>query len=252
MGSTKIPASIEDATELLNGLGALLTAKQWERAAIVYAFTRDGEDADSNPKRRSEITTPLLPREFAKLGITGLASDQTVRAYRKAWQGAINAEEAKASRPGHQCRLPDIPWPPMGHSTGAKTRFSKDATPEDKAKVVANILKDPDVRKAMDDAANEEARERERERQRKRKDYEATYDPSMRRIEEGAERAVVTHNLAKVLGLLGESISLMPKCGQGFDLQADINEIRGRLDWLETLSLGGGVDEIESFANKEA
>lgn len=37
-----IPETIEQATESLTGLERLLTAKQWERAAIVYAFTRNG------------------------------------------------------------------------------------------------------------------------------------------------------------------------------------------------------------------
>lgn len=39
----------------LSRIGRLLTAKQWERAAIVYAFTRDGEHGEGRPtaqKRR--------------------------------------------------------------------------------------------------------------------------------------------------------------------------------------------------------
>lgn len=90
-----IPASLDEAKASLNGIGALLTAKEWERAAIVYAFTRDGTDSDKNP-RRSRSTTSLLPREFAALGIMGLGSDTTVRQYRKAWQTAIDDGQAKA------------------------------------------------------------------------------------------------------------------------------------------------------------
>ena len=39
MVQVHIPATIEEAKANLDGLGKLLTAKEWERAAIVYAFS---------------------------------------------------------------------------------------------------------------------------------------------------------------------------------------------------------------------
>jgi hypothetical protein len=37
----QIPTSIDGAIDALNGIEELLTAREWERAAIVYAFTRE-------------------------------------------------------------------------------------------------------------------------------------------------------------------------------------------------------------------
>lgn len=75
-----IPDSIEKAVAALDGLEKLLTAKQWERAAIVYAFTED--DVKMNQYARTKSGTGMSPREFANLDIIGLKSHNTVRNYR--------------------------------------------------------------------------------------------------------------------------------------------------------------------------
>ena len=106
MTTIHIPKTIEDAKTVLDGLGALLTAKQWERAAIVYAFTEEGTNGRPAKPRNTERFSPVA---FAGLGITGLASDNTVRAYRKAWQSAME-KGAPDITPGDVISVPDLPW----------------------------------------------------------------------------------------------------------------------------------------------
>jgi len=106
MTTITIPKTIEAAKAVLDGLGALLTAKQWERAAIVYAFTEEGTNGRPAKPRNTERFSPVA---FAGLGITGLASDNTVRAYRKAWQSAME-KGAPDITPGDVISVPDLPW----------------------------------------------------------------------------------------------------------------------------------------------
>lgn len=95
-----IPATVEE-------LRGLATARAWERAAWVYAFTEDGRTTD----RSSEKYTIT---EFADLGIAGLRSPQTVKRYRDAWteateDGRIHPDAQPT--PGDVFALPDLPWP---------------------------------------------------------------------------------------------------------------------------------------------
>ena len=104
-----IPASIEDAITALAGIGQLLTAKQWERAAIVYAFTEPG----TGGPRTGGNTPQLSIREFADLGITGLRDKGQVREYRKAWESAaaeVGNEDMLRIEPGDAVDMPDLPW----------------------------------------------------------------------------------------------------------------------------------------------
>lgn len=110
MSKVHIPATIEEAQSTLEGLGALLTAKEWERAAIVYAFTEERREG-----RPSKLTTSgefLSIAEFAALGIAGLKSDTTVRDYRKAWQSAVDDGYARPVVPGQGVDLPKRSYPP--------------------------------------------------------------------------------------------------------------------------------------------
>jgi hypothetical protein len=132
MEQITIPRSIEAAQEELGAIAELLTAKEWKRAAIVYAFTTDGLVA--NQYARSTSTTGMSPREFAGLGIAGLKSDTTVRDYRRAWQTAIDDGQAVAIKPGDKVILPSRGWPP-----NPKQHTS---TPEE---VVARVRNNPDV-----------------------------------------------------------------------------------------------------------
>lgn len=111
-----IPASIEDAKTSLNGLGALLTAKTWERAAIVYAFTGDSKPG---PKVDRLDSHTISFREFAALGIAGLTDKNTVADYRKAWAD----HGTPGIKPGDSVTLPDMEWP-----TGLTSRRGTHAT----------------------------------------------------------------------------------------------------------------------------
>lgn len=104
----KVPKTLDEATTKLVDLDGLVTAREWERAAIVYAFTTEA-DGPGRPKVNSDLCSP---QEFAALGINGLKSKTTVRTYRRAWQTAIDAKKAKPPRPGGQVTLPEMPWPP--------------------------------------------------------------------------------------------------------------------------------------------
>ena len=116
----RIPADIDSVVSALNGLDPLRTASKWERAAVVFAFTRDSEPSEIE---RGNGPLPLLPREFAALGIVGLKSDQTVRRYRHAWAWAVEQGSAQPVQPGDAADLPDVDWelvprpePPAGYA----------------------------------------------------------------------------------------------------------------------------------------
>jgi hypothetical protein len=113
----QVPASIEEARNSLNGLGGLITAKEWERAALVYAFTRDGEPGEHWAEKRNDTInkrtgsgTLLSTREFAALGISGLRRKNTVALYRKAWQEAMGRNWVSSATPGDPVDLPSKPW----------------------------------------------------------------------------------------------------------------------------------------------
>jgi len=119
MSSFTVPKSIEEATARLGGLDKLITATKWERAAIVYAFTRDGQ---AEPNRYDGKYTI---KDFAALGISGLRSTETVRRYRESWkQGGGDLQAA----PGGRVRLPKGPFPSFLDSlkqAGRSTRAEK-------------------------------------------------------------------------------------------------------------------------------
>jgi hypothetical protein len=103
-----LPASLDAAVGKLNGINSLLRAREWERAAIVYAFTKKvGGGA-----RTGRETGQLSLREFADLGIAGLTNRESVARYHDAWQDAIDKGEAQPVTPGQKIKLPDAEWPP--------------------------------------------------------------------------------------------------------------------------------------------
>ena len=136
-----IPTDIEGVMADLNGIGAIITAKEWHRAAVVASFVRPGTGngrprQDGNPLETQEVYSI---EGFARLGIIGLKDPNTVRQYVKAWTETAGLEPPA---PGEEITLPDIEWPP---SESAKTSTN---TPE---KVLASIAKDPEkTAEAMD------------------------------------------------------------------------------------------------------
>jgi hypothetical protein len=105
----KIPTADELKTKL-SGLDRLLTAKRWEKAAIVWAFTITGEPG--RPGKEPVIRQfPCSISEFARLGFGGLSQRDTVTRYRKAWQDAIDLGAACSVEPGDEVDLPNLPFP---------------------------------------------------------------------------------------------------------------------------------------------
>jgi hypothetical protein len=101
----KIPTDIDDAVLSLKGLGELITASEWERAAIVWAFTEDRK-----PGRHSSTFGRMSAAEFASQSIAGLTSKQTVVKYRKAWRLAIEHGFATDVKAGDLIDVPDVEW----------------------------------------------------------------------------------------------------------------------------------------------
>lgn len=129
---TKIPESIEDAVLNLKGLGELITASEWQRAALVWAFTTD----QANGRGNCGTSTALSSRSFAALGIQGLKSDKTVRNYRRAWSQAIADGVATDVKPGDLIDLPDVEWqeyfnPETATDTGLKMEPTSDEESDD-------------------------------------------------------------------------------------------------------------------------
>lgn len=120
-----IPETIEAATGALEGIEALLRAKGWERAAIVYAFTANQQGSQTDQRK---VADRLGINEFARLGISGLTTKDSVQLYRSLW-----AEHGDPDiGPGDTVILPELDFPPTrtgtdGYNTieGAKRTISK-------------------------------------------------------------------------------------------------------------------------------
>ena len=102
MARIDIPLKIEDALLDLKGLGELLSATEWKRAAIVWAFTYEGV----NQYAGKEVDR-LSVSDFAR---TGIMSKPTIIKYRKAWKRAIDVGAANDVQPGQRVTLPDLDW----------------------------------------------------------------------------------------------------------------------------------------------
>ena len=112
-----IPTTIDKAGERLVALDSLATATGWERAAIVYAFTKDTSQGKRSDLVSSEQVTT---RQFAALKIKGLASHNTVDFYRECWKDAIAKGEVTEVKPGERVELPDKEWPPQERNQGSR------------------------------------------------------------------------------------------------------------------------------------
>lgn len=102
-----IPRTLDELTDNLDAVGRLLTAREWERAAIVYAFTDIG-----GPRNSPQPLPPKVSlRAFAGYGFTGLTTVKSVIRYRRAWRWAMHEQLAGEVGPGDIVVLPDLPFP---------------------------------------------------------------------------------------------------------------------------------------------
>jgi hypothetical protein len=104
--------TVEELGPALARVDGLLTAKRWERAAIVWAFTTNEDKGGQPSTGRNSGQYPMPVREFARLGFAGLRDRETVARYRAFWQTAVDSGDAKEVSPGDEVELPDLPWPP--------------------------------------------------------------------------------------------------------------------------------------------
>jgi hypothetical protein len=114
-----IPRSISAAGKQLAGVDQLLTAKQWERAAIVFAFTADGRTRNSG---KAEMSF----KDFAAQGIRGLTDKSVVAEYHRIWQAAVDTGDAPEVEPGDAVVLPTVKWPGRQDADGQKRYVAKD------------------------------------------------------------------------------------------------------------------------------
>ncbi|CPR33704.1 Uncharacterised protein [Mycobacteroides abscessus] len=130
---TKIPESIEDAVLNLKGLGELITASEWQRAALVWAFTQEGKPGPPGDRTTSG---PISINDFTRQGISGLKSKETVRKYRRAWSKAIADGFTTNVKPGDLIDLPEVEWQPYFNpetatDTGLKMEPTSDEESDD-------------------------------------------------------------------------------------------------------------------------
>lgn len=92
--SFKIPDTIE-------GVHALLKARKWQKAAIVWAYVDAREHAGQPAKSIVKTDNkPYTPETFAAEKVVGLLSKNTVQAYWENWQYAIDKKKAKPVKVG--------------------------------------------------------------------------------------------------------------------------------------------------------
>lgn len=142
MTTIKIPTA-EQLDGRLRGLDRLIVARNWERAAIVSAFTRN-----DGPGRPTKLPTsgqfPVTVAEFAALGFKGLTKRDTVALYRLRWQEAVDAGLACSVNPGDEVDLPEMDWPP-----NPDPRLRTDGTPfedsADRAEEIQRLAASPEL-----------------------------------------------------------------------------------------------------------
>lgn len=87
----------------LKGLGELITASEWKRAALVWAFTYDAREKVNPTSGKCTVG------ELAAQRLSGL-SKNTISNYRKAWAKAMDDGIACDVKPGDNIQLPDVEW----------------------------------------------------------------------------------------------------------------------------------------------
>jgi len=145
--STVIPSTLDEVKEHLNGLGKLVTAKEWERAAIVWAWTREGVNQYESLVSSYQAMTIT---DFAKLGIINLSSRNSVREYRQRWQSIIDElGDAYAVRPGDEIPPVEKPWREEKSRDDGDVdsdESTSDSVPQPSAEaVIAAIRNNPEV-----------------------------------------------------------------------------------------------------------
>src|SRR5690606_34839865 len=142
--STVIPSTLDEVKEHLNGLGKLVTAKEWERAAIVWAWTeRKGQGARTDLSNSGKVGFS----EFARYGIHGLSKYDSVAYYHDRWQAIVDKYgDEYAVRPGDEIPAVADPWrEERSRDEGGGESTSNSAPQPSVEDVVAAIRNNPEV-----------------------------------------------------------------------------------------------------------
>lgn len=109
----RAPASLDEAVRTLTDLGALTTATEWRRAALVYMLTTPSKGGrPSENMRENPQVSELSLKAFSSLGLPGLRDRGTITKYRKRWEQAMDEAGCSEPEPGQEFLLPgpDYPW----------------------------------------------------------------------------------------------------------------------------------------------
>jgi hypothetical protein len=138
----------EDLATRLEGVHQLLTAKRWERAAIVAAYVV----ADNSHGKVALPPGKYSVKEFAEKGFAGLTSRDSVGRTLRIWQETIGVQV----NPGDEIELPLVPYP-MWPKFGDRL--------DDPRQIAAAIRRNPQVaavaRAALRDTTHGAGRRRE-------------------------------------------------------------------------------------------
>jgi len=277
-----IPPTWTAAKQALGNLEGLVTAKEWERAAIVWAFTEPGRGGP----RTSRQSVKLSVKEFSEQGISGLRSQDTVRFYRSQWDRAMRDAGARAAEPGKTLTLPlDLDWQDHGDEQRKKRYVEKDEaaicrsidrqdldaevlaqnlSDEAARTVAARLIEDrPDIaRDLVDDPTTDMAlikarieKEAEEREEHERNEFESSggiadvHDYVRATVLVGTAR----HKLNQALKIL-HSLPPLPEL-QRNDLRQEIRWLESSVEWLKEVakarraaSLG---EEVEEFLSNQ-
>ena len=139
-----IPKNIKSAGTRLTKLGGIVTASEWERAAIVYAFTEVSKPGPKSSLNNERTTMSFV--EFAKLGFVGLKSSNTVSKFHANWQAAVDAGEAMPVGPDDPFVEPDLEYPIVertAQQAGASVPRTSTALKE--AKFILEVVEEMEV-----------------------------------------------------------------------------------------------------------
>lgn len=195
------------------------------------------------------------------MGFPGLASDQTVRHYRAAWQSAIEAGWTTGAEPGVAVAIPDGEFPPAvrpGNVAGEAVEDrrpldrvrsdSRKLTPRQKAEVVAELRREPEVARELvaRDATKDRATAARREKQ--EQDY-----PELKKMRQADDDVTARYELAKANVNLGDALFALQRAG-GVHGKVDgthelLDTAQRYIDAIRSVVDGGGIDVIEAFAN---
>jgi hypothetical protein len=252
---SNIPKTIEGAASRLDRLGGIVTASEWERAAIVFAFTEPvGQGKRTDLGNVPEV---MSYGQFAGLNIHGLRDHKTVKVYHDAWASAVEKTKRKRNgrvypvSPGDPFVAPDLEWPPTGHTTGSFEKQLAGKSPEAKAEIASKLLAEPDVAPAVKVPA-----------EKIKADYKA--DPKVRsKVDEAREeriqdlasksRGKITDPQPEPVTILDEAVSAMDGVVEEAGRREDLRELLSLAQqvhekasqWAESYAYTGVPDEVE-------